>query len=525
MQYRYDSMGNIIEVSENGRMICRYEYDALNRLTREDNVAFGKTTTWAYDNNGNILARYEYAVTTKPTNELHLLDCEAFEYGYDDNSDQLVSFNGEEFFYDTIGNPTTYRGKAATWAYGRQLATYDGNTFTYDARGRRITKNGITFTYDSNCNLIKQSDGLEFLYDHTGVFAVKHNNSTYFYRKNAQQDIIALLDNTGAVVVKYKYDAWGKCNTVVLEESATDIANLNPFRYRSYYFDTETGFYFLKTRYYDPEIGRFITIDDISYLDPESINGLNLYAFCLNNPVMMVDNSGCAPAWWQWLVSGLTLGLGIALCFVPGGQVFGVGLIVSGASGLISNTMDALGVDGKIATLISSGLSIVAGIALCIPIGGIAAFAGIGAGLIGQGVLGIAGGYISEALGGSFELGAAIGGIVGSIAGGFAYRGVMSYKLSHMSAYEKGVYGEKYVKALYGNKVYKPTTGPNRPDFLFKNGKKLIEVKNVASQSMTHQLNRYLSIKADKYIVYVRLGTKISSTLKNSAYTIKYFPW
>ena len=94
-----------------------------------------------------------------------------------------------------------------------------------------------------------------------------------------------------------------------------------------------------------------------------------------------------------------------------------------------------------------------------------------------------------------------------------------------MSAYEKGVYGERYVKALYGNKVYKPTTGHNRPDFLFNNGKKLIEVKNVASQSMTHQLNRYLSIKADKYIVYVRLGTKSSSTLKNSAYTIKYFPW
>ena len=102
------------------------------------------------------------------------------------------------------GNPTTCRGKAVTWAYGRQLATYDGNTFTYDARGRRIAKNGITFTYDSNGNLIKQSNGLEFLYDHTGVFAVKHNGSTYFYRKNAQNDIIALLDNTGNVVVKYK---------------------------------------------------------------------------------------------------------------------------------------------------------------------------------------------------------------------------------------------------------------------------------------------------------------------------------
>ena len=519
IQYKYDSMGNIIEVFKNGRSACRYEYDSLGRLTREDNVAFGKTTIWAYDNNGNILARYEYAITTKPTAELHLLNGTCKLYTYDDNSDQLMSYNGEAFDYDIIGNPTTYRGKSATWAYGRQLTAYDGNIFAYDARGRRTAKNGITFTYDSNGNLIKQSNGLEFLYDHTGVFAVKHNNATYFYRKDAQANIVALLDNNGSVVVKYKYDAWGKC-VVYASTTNTELANLNPFRYRSYYFDTETSLYFLKTRYYDPEIGRFMTIDDLSYLDPDSINGLNLYAYCFNNPVMMIDDSGCAPAWWQWLVSGLTLAAGIALCFVPGGQVFGVGLIVAGASGLISNTMDAIGVDGKIATLISSGLSIVSGIALCFT-----PFAGIGAGLIGQGVGSIAGGYISEALGGSFEFGAAIGGIAGSLLGGLAYRGITSYRLSHMSAYEKGVMGERYVKALYGNKVYKPTTGSNRPDLLFKNGSTLIEVKNVASQSMTRQLNRYLAMNVDKNIIYVRLGTKVSSALKNSAYTIKYFPW
>ena len=108
LQYRYDSMGNIIEVSENGRMICRYEYDALNRLTREDNVAFGKTTTWTYDNNGNILARYEYDITAKPTSELHLLNATCKLYTYDDNSDQLMSYNSESFEYDVIGNPTTY---------------------------------------------------------------------------------------------------------------------------------------------------------------------------------------------------------------------------------------------------------------------------------------------------------------------------------------------------------------------------------------------------------------------------------
>ena len=83
--------------------------------------------------------------------------------------------------------------------------------------------------FSSDGNLIKRSNGLEFFYDHTGVFAVKHNNATYFYRKNAQNDIISLLDNSGTVVVKYKYDAWGKCQTTVVDSSATTIAELNPF--------------------------------------------------------------------------------------------------------------------------------------------------------------------------------------------------------------------------------------------------------------------------------------------------------
>ena len=267
------------------------------------------------------------------------------------------------------------------------------------------------------------------MYDHTGVFAVKYAGSTYFYRKDAQANIVALLDNTGAVVVKYKYDAWGKCQTIVVDTNATEIANLNPFRYRSYYLDTETELYFLKTRYYDPEIGRFMTIDDISYLDPESINGLNLYAYCLNNPVMMVDNRGCAPAWWQWLVSGLTLAAGIALCFVPGGQAFGVGLIVAGATSMTSNILSAAGVDGKTATIVTNVLSIVGGIALCFT-----PFAAIGASMIGSGVLGIAGGYVSEAFGGSFELGSAIGNIVGGIVGSGIYKGISalaSIRTSH----------------------------------------------------------------------------------------------
>ena len=90
---------------------------------------------------------------------------------------------------------------------------------------------------------------------------------------------------------EYSYDAWGNC-TIVTDKSG--IATLNPFRYRGYYYDEETGLYYLQTRYYDPEVGRFISRDSIEYADPETICGFNLYAYCGNNPVMNVDPTGLA---------------------------------------------------------------------------------------------------------------------------------------------------------------------------------------------------------------------------------------
>ena len=89
-------------------------------------------------------------------------------------------------------------------------------------------------------------------------------------------------------MVEYYYDAWGNHKWTGDET----LAKRNPFRYRGYYYDEETGLYFLKSRYYDPQIGRFINIDSVLYLDPETINGLNLYAYCNNNPVMNVDTDG-----------------------------------------------------------------------------------------------------------------------------------------------------------------------------------------------------------------------------------------
>lgn len=359
VKYEYDKNGNICKIYENGALTARYTYDALDRLVREDNKTFGKTYLYAYDNCGNILSRRETNFTLKEDVE----ECTFTSVQYAYEGDRLISVGDEACAYDEIGNPTTYRGKAVTWANGRQMTKFDTIAFAYDGQGRRRSKGSISFTYDKDGRVVKQSNGLEFIYDQSGIAGIKYNNTTYFYRKDAQGNIAAILDSNGNVVVKYKYDAWGNHAALYLnkvndkeqyseaDEAAFDenyaknktLAELNPFRYRGYYYDTETGLYFLKTRYYDPEVGRFITIDDISYIDPETINGLNLYAYCGNNPVMRVDENG--NAWWQSFLSALAIiavvAAVVAVTVVTGGAGTLIGAAVIG--GTIAAGADALG--------------------------------------------------------------------------------------------------------------------------------------------------------------------------------------
>ena len=109
----------------------------------------------------------------------------------------------------------------------------------------------------------------------------KYNGQKYVYRKNLQGDIVAILDECGCTRGTYEYDAWGK----IIWQGGSELLTINPFRYRGYYYDEETGLYYLNSRYYDPETGRFISPDSINYLESGAYNGLNLYAYCGNNPV------------------------------------------------------------------------------------------------------------------------------------------------------------------------------------------------------------------------------------------------
>ena len=290
IKYRYDSYGNICEIMQNGHLAARYKYDSLNRLVREDNKPMNKTVIFTYDTAGNITERCEYVYTSKDGEELTELACTHYSYDYE--GDRLISYNGESIAYNILGNPTSYRGSSIEWQYGNRLVKFGTTTFAYDGAGRRVSKGNISFTYDSDGRLIKQSDGLEFIYDNSGVIGLKYNNSQYFYRRDCQGNIIAVIDNAGNVVVEYKYDAWGNHEAEVASEGYVTLANLNPFRYRGYYYDSETDLYFLQTRYYDPVVGRFISRDSIEYADPETICGLNLYAYCGNNPMMNVDPTG-----------------------------------------------------------------------------------------------------------------------------------------------------------------------------------------------------------------------------------------
>ena len=185
-----------------------------------------------------------------------------------------------------------------TWQNGRQLATLEnGNTsvsYQYNEEGLRTGKtvNGITTEYYWNgSQLLGQKTGtspLHFLYDERGLLVgFNDGTKTYLYTRNLQGDIISITDTaTGNTVAQYTYDSWGNILT-----ATGAMANANPFRYRGYYYDTETGLYYLQSRYYDAEVGRFINAD--AYVSTgQGMIGNNMYAYCGNGPVNRIDITG-----------------------------------------------------------------------------------------------------------------------------------------------------------------------------------------------------------------------------------------
>ena len=317
-KYSYDKEGNISAIHENGRLKVRYTYDALNRLVREDNKELDLTTTFEYDNGGNLLRQNEYAYSLVDTDEL--TDGNGIVYTYSESrSDMLTDFNGETITYDANGCPITYRDNACTFTRGTLLKTYGSNNFEYDADGIRTKKNGITFIYVDG-KLIRQTGGsgtIDFIYGAGGAIGFKFAGNTYIYRRNLMGDVTHIYDTNGALKAHYIYDAWGNHRIIT---NVDNIGTINPIRYRGYYYDTETDLYYLEARYYDPETGRFISQDEIDFILPNHLTGLNLYAYCNNNPVMNVDPSGCLVFTTALLIA---IGIGAGIGALTGAAING----------------------------------------------------------------------------------------------------------------------------------------------------------------------------------------------------------
>ena len=333
--YVYDDANeNIVEVRDDSNsIIYRYDYDSLDRLIREDNSELGKTFVYTYDDNGNILSEKVYSYTLNDV--LSLNPENTYEYSYDneDWKDQLTSYMGGTITYDEIGNPLLYwNGMQFEWDNVNNLSKLswgDNNiSYTYDENGIRTSKiiNGITHAYVvDGTKIISETYGnvlLTFIYDekNTPIGILYRENSyeegkfdEYYFTKNLQGDIIGIYDVTGAIVASYAYDAWGNhfvynaTGEIVEEEQTNFIGNINPFRYRGYYYDTESDFYFLNARYYDPEVKRFINADTKISSVGGDINGYNLYSYCFNNPIKYDDSMGTWPKWLENVVKAVVV--------------------------------------------------------------------------------------------------------------------------------------------------------------------------------------------------------------------------
>ena len=202
---------------------------------------------------------------------------------------------------DTIGNPTNDGTWSYTWEKGRQLKQMSKSgttaTFKYNSEGLRVQKtvNGTVTNYTLHgkniVHLTQGSNTLHFWYDASNRPAiVQFNGTKYAYIHNLQGDIVGILNTAGTEVVKYTYDAWGK----VLSTSgslASTLGSIQPFRYRGYVYDVETGLYYLRSRYYNPMWGRFLSADS-SLSQLRELITINLYTYCLNCPTLYNDTLG-----------------------------------------------------------------------------------------------------------------------------------------------------------------------------------------------------------------------------------------
>ena len=257
-------------LSPGGNIFCKFGKEAA--------LCLDKTIIYTRDAGGNVTQKKVYALSTQAN--LEGQPEQTMVYAYADGwKDQMTAVDGQAVAYDTAGNMTAYKGRKYSWC---------GNGILTDV----IKEDGSQILGEKNA-----SGYQSYIYNSGGeIEAIYYKKNVYYYIKNGQQDIIGLSDASGQWVVDYSYDTWGN----LLKAGGSMASTLgvdNPFRYRGYYYDTETGLYYLESRYYNPELGRMMSVDSLSVLgmSKTTLNDKNLYNYCDGNPVGRVDESGTFP--------------------------------------------------------------------------------------------------------------------------------------------------------------------------------------------------------------------------------------
>ena len=205
------------------------------------------------------------------------------------------------------------------WKNGKKLTKFynSNNVYNYyyndnGVRTRKVVNNVNTYYYFEDADIFMEKNDnytLYFIREFDGnLLGFEYNDNTYYYIKYVFDSIIGIIDSNYNIIVEYKYNTWGN-NIGVFDENGNDISNnpnhignLNPYRYRGYYYERETNLYYLGYRYYSPTLHRFISTDCATYDD---IVGGNLYVYCNNNPVIKVDDNGKFPLIGVAIVGGI----------------------------------------------------------------------------------------------------------------------------------------------------------------------------------------------------------------------------
>ncbi|MDY6141942.1 MAG: RHS repeat-associated core domain-containing protein, partial [Bacilli bacterium] len=300
----------------------KYSYDNLKRVTRvqekyNETSSFEEVEKYTYDKRGYLVGdndrTYEYDdngnITKNGSETLHYQTIVVD--GVTKNTDILKEINNSSvssvsYFSSLPLFPDSYKQMELTYEGKNLIGVYfpssrEGFAYSYNHEGLRIKRSGnrsgtVTYSYSGNKLILQQSSSLklEFLYDEKDNLYgfIKNNNERYYYIRDALGNILGIINQNGQIVVQYSYTSYGVCSI----SGNTSLGNENPFRYKGYYYyDVETSLYYITTRYYDPEIGRWISPDCVCYLNSTSINGLNLYSYCYNDPINYIDSSGCYP--------------------------------------------------------------------------------------------------------------------------------------------------------------------------------------------------------------------------------------